>query len=171
MSVQVLAAALPPDLRYAAAPALRHPGDAQAIGDVTVRAQGCLPLREPIPAYLRYSDRSAILSADGVQSAEQLEACLAEHLRAVGEHWPEPLGAAVVVMDAVDFCFRECGLWAGNIYFAGTGALTKALGLAGDKPSQAWDPRAVSQELAALELAYLFPVARKFRSGAYDGEV
>jgi hypothetical protein len=32
-------------------------------------------------------------------------------------------------------------------------------------------PEPVLRELAALELVYLFPIAGKFRSGAYDGQI
>jgi hypothetical protein len=172
MTLEVTAAALPPDLRYAVAPALAQPGSDQVLGDMTIRAQGCLLAGQPVPAYLRYSDRSALLTADGVRLAEDLDERLAAHLRAVGGRGDlDDPTAAVVVMDAVDSCFREAGLWAGNIYLAGIDALTTVLVLADIEPPRLWDPGKVSRELAALELAYLFPVARKFRSGDYDGAV
>ena len=80
------------------------------------------------------------------------------------------LDAAVVALDAVDRCFRECGLWPGNIYLAGAEALRLALDVMGDAPLRR-GPEPVLRELAALELVYLFPIAGKFRSGAYDGQI
>ena len=77
----------------------------------------------------------------------------------------------MVALDAVDRCFRESGLWPGNIYLAGAEAL---YGLALTHGRHRWlfrGPETVLRELAALELVYLFPVAGKFRSGAYDGQI
>jgi hypothetical protein len=167
VTVRVAAAALAPDLRYGAAPALAAAGGAQAIGHVVIRAEGCLPLWGAVPTYLRYSDRNAVLCADGVAKEEELEGCLGDYVQALGRQRDlDDLSAAVVVLDAVDHCFRESGLWAGNIYLAA------ALDLAGIARPRSRAPEMVSRELAALELAYLFPVARKFRSGTdYDGQV
>ena len=44
------------------------------------------------------------------------------------------------------------------------------LDLMGDAPLFR-GPEKVLRELAALELIYLFPIAGKFRSGAYDGQI
>ena len=70
----------------------------------------------------------------------------------------------------MDRCFRDSGLWPGNIYLAGAEALRLALDVMGDTPLFR-GPEPVLRELAALELIYLFPIAGKFRSGAYDGQI
>lgn len=62
------------------------------------------------------------------------------------------------------------GLRPGNVYLAGAEALWLALDFMGDTPLFR-GPERVLRELAALELVYLFPVAGKFRSGAYDGQI
>lgn len=49
--------------------------------------------------------------------------------------------------------------------------MARVLELAGVEAGEYRDPLAVVRELAALELAYLFPVAGKFRAGRYDGQV
>jgi hypothetical protein len=82
----------------------------------------------------------------------------------------DDVDAAVVALDAVDCCFRDSGLWPGNIYLAGAEALRLALDFMGDTPLFR-GPEPVLRELAALELVYLFPIAGKFRSGAYDGQM
>ena len=67
---------------------------------------------------------------------------------------------------------RSCpwGCLARNIYLAGAEALWLALDVMGDTPLFR-GPEPVLRELAALELIYLFPIAGKFRSGAYDGQI
>jgi hypothetical protein len=122
--------------------------------------------------YLRYAARDAIIAADGIGSASELAARLGAHIQASTEAAvANDLSGAVLALDAVDRCFRESGLWPGNIYLAGTGTLTILLHLAQDPEPVHRDPGVVLRELAALELAYLFPVASKFRSGEYDGQI
>ena len=171
MTLRIPAASIPPDLRFGAADILADPGACDLIGDVTLHAQGCLPPWPDFPHYLRYADREAIIVADGVGEQAELEACLVRVVREIsGSGSFNDLDAAVVALDAVDRCFRESGLWPGNIYLAGAEALWLALDLMGDTPLFR-GPEPVLRELAALELVYLFPIAGKFRSGTYDGQV
>ena len=171
MTLRIPAASIPPDLRYGAADMLADPAVGDLIGDVTLHAQGCLPAWDPFPHYLRYADREAIIIAEGIDEQADLEACLAQVIREIsGSGSFNDMDAAVVALDAVDRCFREAGLWPGNIYLAGTEALRLALDVMGDTPLHR-GPEPVLRELAALELAYLFPVAGKFRSGAYDVQI
>jgi hypothetical protein len=171
MTRRIPAASIPPDLRFGAADMLADPSVDDRIGDVTLHAQGCLPPWPAFPNYLRYADRETILVAEGVDESAELEACLAQVISEIsGSGAFNDLDAAVVALDAVDCCFRESGLWSGNIYLAGAEALRLALDIMGDTPLFR-GPEIALRELAALELVYLFPVARKFRSGAYDGQV
>ncbi len=97
---------------------------------------------------------------------------LVRRIGVVAESGPvDDLSLAVIALDATDRCFRDSGLWQGNIYLAGTGALSRVLELAGIGEGGCREPLAVVRELAALELAYLFPIAGKFRAGQYDGQV
>jgi len=178
MTLRVRAAAIAPDLRFGAAGALADPGGAVRIGHVTIRAEGCLPASFAIPRYLRYADRDAVIVPEGAKSRGALEARLHEHLGAIGERSSageldvfDDLVMAVIALHAVDRCFREAGLWPGNVYVVGAATLTTVLGLAPDSEGVQREPDAVLRELAALELAYLFPVAGKFRSGEYDGQI
>lgn len=172
MSVQVPASVIAPDLRYAVAPALAVPGDTQVIGHVAIKAQGSLPPWRAVPTYLRYSDRNVVLSAEGADTLDELEQCLGDHVQALGRHRDlDDLSAAVVVLDAADHCFRESGLWQGSIYLAGTSALGAILAVAGISGPRFREPEMVSRELGALELAYLFPIARRFRASDFDGQV
>jgi hypothetical protein len=168
MPLRVRASAIAPDLRFGAAGALADPGALVVGSGVTIRAEGCLPHSTAVSRYLRYADRDAILVADGVDELGDLESCLSEqiHVAAVDD-----LGSAVIALDAVDRWFRESGLWRGNIYLAGVGALSAVLDLVQGAGSACRQPEAILRELAALELAYLFPIAGKFRSGAYDGQI
>jgi hypothetical protein len=171
MTLRISAALIPPDLRFAMTDALASPGHTARMDSVTLRAESQLP-RSAIPAYLRYADRDAIIAADGITSAGELAARLGAHIQATAEAAvADDLSGAVLALDAVDRCFRECSLWPGNIYLAGTGTLTAVLHLAQGPEPVHRDPGAVLRELAALELAYLFPVAGKFRSGAYDSQI
>ncbi len=140
---------------------------------LTVRAEGCLPQSPVIPRYLRYAHREAVLVVDGVSSVAEFELCLGERIRALADSGSlDDLAAAVIAMDAVDRCFRDTELWSGNIYLAGAGTLRVVLDLAGECPDLLpRGPEAVLRELAALEIAYLFPVAGKFRAGTYDGQI
>jgi hypothetical protein len=172
MTTRVRAADLAPDLRFAVAPALADPGRPLRIGDMSIRAEGCLPPSAVVPWHLRYADRDAVLSITGASDLGELEHRLHEHIQALGRaDVLDDLSTAVIVLDAVDRCFRESGLWNGNIYLAGTQALTTAIDLAEALQPQHGGPWVMSLGLAGLELAYLFPVARKFRGGAYDGQV
>jgi hypothetical protein len=170
MTVRVRAASIAPDLRFGAVGALADPAGAVLSGGVVLRAEGRLPQSPGIPPYLRYADRDAVIVAEGVNGLADLEVWLSEQIRAAAECGAfDDLSAAVIALDAVDRCFRESGLWAGNIYLAGAGALAAVLDLVQDAGPM--EPEAVLRELAALELAYMFPVAGKFRSGGYDGQV
>lgn len=172
MTLRVLASSIAPDVRFGVAGALADPGSAVPVGDAMVRAEGCVPTSPAIPRYLRYADRDAVIVADGVTDSAAFTACLDEHVRTIGESEPwDDLAAVVIALVAVDRCFRDSGLWPGNIYLAGADALRLVLDLAGEGPRLQREPEAVVRELAALELAYLFPVAGKFRSSAYDGQV
>jgi hypothetical protein len=173
MALKVSAALIAPDLRFGTASALADPASVVLIGDVTVRVEGCLPKYPVIPRYLRYAHREAILVADGAGSIAEFELYLDERIRVLADSGSlDDLAAAVIAMDAVDRCFRDAELWSGNIYLAGTGTLRVILDLAGDDPELLpRGPEAVLRELAALELAYLFPVAGKFRAGTYDGQI
>lgn len=171
MTLRIPAASIPPDLRFGAADILADPAAGDLIGDVTLHAQGCLPAWPAFPNYLRYADRETVVIAEGADEQAELEACLAQVITEIsGCGSFNDLDAAVVALDAVDRCFRECGLWAGNIYLAGAEALRLALEVMGDAPLRR-GPEPVLRELAALELVYLFPIAGKFRSGAYDGQI
>jgi hypothetical protein len=171
MTLRVRATSIAPDLRFGAAGALADPLSGLLIGDVALRAEGCLPHSPAIPCYLRYADRDAVIVADGVEGLSELESCLAEEIRDTAEGGSfDDLSEAVIVLDVVDHCFRESALWPGNIYLAGAGALAVVQDLVEDEPAHR-RPEAVLRELAALELAYRFPIAGKFRSGAYDGQI
>lgn len=171
MTLRIPAASIPPDLRFAAADILADPSAGDRIGEVTLHAQGCLPAWPAFPNYLRYADRETIIVVDGVDDPAELEACLAKVIREIsGSGAFSDLDTAVVALDAVDRCFRESGLWPGNIYLARAEALQQALDLMGGTPLFR-GPETALRELAALELVYLFPVAGKFRSGAYDGQI
>lgn len=172
MSVRVRACDVPPDLRFAAVSALAEPASCVIVGGLPIRAEGCLPDSPEVPAYLRFADRDAVIVGDGVDVRGDLERCLAAQILADAEgDRIDDLSESVVVLDVVDRAFRESGLWRGNIYLAGTHALPAVMSLAGATEPAVPDPGTVVRELAALELAYLFPVAGKFRSGGYDGQV
>jgi hypothetical protein len=172
VTLRMRAASIAPDLRFGAANALADPATALAIGDVLIRAEGRLPHSLAVPRYLRYTDRDAVIVVEGVDKLDELERCLSDQVRAIGQSDTlDDLSAAVIALDAVDYCFRGSGLWQGNIYLAGTESLSIVLNLVGARDPAYRASEVVSRELAALELAYLFPVARKFRSGVYDGQV
>jgi hypothetical protein len=172
MTLRICASSIAPDLRFGAARALADPANSVVVGGVVLRAEGCLPVSSAVPVYLRYSDRDAVIVADGIEAASELEPRLNEQVRAMaGSSALDDLSAAVVALDTVDRCFRDSGLWRGNIYLAGAGALAVVLDLVGARDAACREPEIVLRELAALELAYLFPVAGKFRSGEYDGQV
>lgn len=173
MTLKVVAARIAPDIRFGAAGALANPAGVVLADGVTIRTESCLPPSPLIPRYLRYADREVVLVTDGIVSLGEFESCLSERIYALADSdgWDD-LGVAVIALDAVDRCFREADLWPGNIYLAGPGTLRVVVDFveedAGLLPR---GPEPVLRELAALELAYLFPVAGKFRAGAYDGQV
>ena len=172
MTLRIRASSIVPDLRFGAARALADAASLVTVGGIVLRAEGCLPASPVVPVYLRYSDRDAVIVAEGIESVSELEPRLDEQVRAITESCVlDDLSAAVIALDAIDRSFRESGLWQGNIYLAGVGALTVALDLIGADGAAHREPEIVLRELAALELAYLFPVAGKFRSGEYDGQV
>jgi hypothetical protein len=173
MTFRVHAASIAPDIRFGVSGALADPAGVALADGVTVRTDGGLPLSPFIPRYLRYAHREVVLVADGADSLGELESRLSERIHALADSggWGD-LGAAVIALDAVDRCFRVAGLWPGNIYLAGPGTLRIVLDLAEeDAGLLPRGPEPVLRELAALELAYLFPVAGKFRAGAYDGQI
>lgn len=171
MKLRLPMTSIPPDLRFGAVDILADPATGDLIGDVKLHAQGCLPPSPAFPHYLRYADRETIIVADGIDEPAELEACLAQVIKEIsGSGSFNDLDTAIVALDAVDRCFREVGLWPGNIYLAGTEALRLALDLMGETPLFR-GPEPVLRELAALELVYLFPIAGKFRSGGYDGQI
>jgi len=171
MTLRVRAAAISPDLRFGAAGALADSAPLMLASGVAIHVEGCL-LRVPsVPVYLRYADRDAIIVAEGVDRFSELESCLGEQICAVAESGMfDGLSAAVLALDAVDRCFRESGLWPGNIYLAGARALAVVMDLVQTIGPGCREPETVLRELAALELTYLFPIAGKFRSGVYDGQ-
>lgn len=171
MTLRIPAASIPPDLRFGAADILADPSAGDRVGDVTLHAQGCLPAWSAFPKYLRYADREAIIVAEGIDEPAEVEACLAQVIQEISDCAAfNDLDAAVLALDAVDRCFRESGLWPGNIYLVGAEALPLGLDIMGGPPLSR-GPETALRELAALELVYLFPVAGKFRSGAYDGQI
>jgi hypothetical protein len=172
MTIQIKITDIPPDLRFAVATLLSAPGGALVIpGLGAIRADGCLLRREGVPAYLQYSDRDAVIEADGFDLLELRER-LSAQLRGAAETGPvTDLGRTVILLDALDRSFRDSNLWRGNIYLAGVAALSSLARVAGLGTAEArWSERLL-RELAALELVYLFPVAGKFRLGMYDGQV
>jgi hypothetical protein len=121
---------------------------------------------------LRYANRDAVIVADGIDRADELETRLAQHIRTVADASAlDDLSTAVLALNAVDRCFRQSGLWPGNIYVAGAGTLAAVLHLAQVPKFVHRKPETVVRKLAALELAYLFPIAGKFRKDEYDGQV
>jgi len=171
MTLRIPAASIPPDLRFGAADMLADPSVDDLVGDVRLHARGCLPPWPVIPNYLRYADREAIIVAEGIDEPADLDMCLAQVILEISDCAAfNDMDTAVLVLDAVDRCFRESGLWPVNIYLAGGEALGLALDFMGGAPLF-HGPETALRELAALELVYLFPVAGKFRAGAYDGRI
>lgn len=172
MTQTIPLSSIAPDLRFALAGMIACAPAFSALGGVRASVTGRISAPAAVPAYLRYADRDAELMVSGVGQVIDVERELADGIHAIGESGDvDGLGMAVVVLDAIDSCFRDSGLWGGNIYLAGGRALTVALQVAGADVGARFDPMVVMRELAALELAYLFPVAGKFRSGRYDGQV
>lgn len=172
MTLRISASAIAPDLRFVVTAALANPGHIVPIGDVAVLAESTLPQSSAIPLYLRYADRDAAIATDGLDSLGELEVRLAEHLQVIAKTGPlTDLSLAALALDAVDRCFRQSGLWSGNIYLAGAGTIAAVLHLARSLQLVRPEPETVLRELAALELAYLFPVAGKFRASEYDGQI
>ena len=171
MTQKVPLALISPDLRFALADVIAFPQNGTTVGDLDVLILSCLRGWPVEPAYLRYADRDAELIVLRPDQPVDVDQELASVIHGRGESGElDDLGRAVVLLDAVDACFRECGLWGGNAYLAGGWALTAALQIGGGDVSGCRDPVTVMRELAALDLAYLFPVAGKFRCGRYDGQ-
>ncbi len=172
MTQRFLASSIQPDLRFGLASLLANPCCTAAIGSVTMHATGSLPVTPGISSYLRYADREAEIVVDSHGDRVVIEDELTRRIGLLGESGPlRDLSAAVVALDAVDRCFREAGLWRGNIYLAGARALDEVLLLGKVNAETNRETLALIRDLAALELAYLFPIAGKFRSGRYDGQV
>jgi hypothetical protein len=107
-----------------------------------------------------------VIVVDGIEEADELETRLAEHIRAVAEAGaPDDLSLAVLALDAVDHCFRESGLWPGNIYLAGTGTLAAVLHLAQGLELVHRRPGAVLRELASVPGCGQVPLRRIRRPG------
>jgi hypothetical protein len=161
-----------PDLRFGLAAAWAQGSAAPLAGGIGVEVTGALCAAPGIPAYLRYSDRDAEVVVFSAGEPVPVEQMLAGRLRLLGESDVlDDLSLAVVVLAAADCGFRQAGLWPGNIYLAGARALVELAGICGCAGRLRGDPLIVMRELAALELAYLFPIAGKFRGGRYDGQV
>lgn len=174
MTGPVASAALPPDLRFAALEALALPGVPVVVGGLTLRGVSTLPAGPAIPDYLRYADRRSAFDIVDAVPSRGLHTVLAEALQGVDERaFGRGLASAVQGLAAVDDSFRATGLWRGNIYLAGAQALKAVLGLIGEAGVLPLLPdlELALRELHSLELVYLFPVAPKFRGGAYDGQV
>jgi hypothetical protein len=172
MTQRIPLTSIAPDLRFGLAGMIAFPQAFPALGGVRASVAGRILAPAAVPAYLRYADRDAELIVSGFGQVVDVERELADGIHAIGESGDlGGLGMAVVVLDAIDSCFRDSGLWSGNIYLAGGRALTAAFEVAGADAGGCFDSVVVMLELAALELAYLFPVAGKFRSGRYDGQV
>ena len=111
MTLRVRAASIAPDLRFGAAAALADPAGTLTIGDVSIRAEGCLPPSSVMPRYLRYSDRDAVILTEGLDGLDEFLHCLGNEIYAIAESGAlDDLSTAVTVLDAVDHCFRESGL-------------------------------------------------------------
>jgi hypothetical protein len=172
MMQRIPVSSIPPDLRFGLAAVWADGAAAPPIGGIAMHVTGELPATPVTPAYLRYSDRDAEVVIFSTSDPVPLEQKLADHVRLVGESYLlDDLSVAVVVLAAVDQCFREAGLWPGNIYLAGAQALANLAEICGRAVRLSREPLTVMRELAALELAYLFPIAGKFRSGRYDRRV
>lgn len=172
MTLRVAVAQIAPDLRFALRTAMTRPGVEVPVCDLMVRAEGSLPPGLPVGTYLRYADQETVITAEGAGTHRELQDRLAAHIRTAAEtDLDGGLSAAVLALDAVDWCFRHSGLWRGNIYLAGGRSLTEVLHLVDDRLVPDRVDRTAARELAALELAYLFPIAARFRRGVYDGQV
>jgi hypothetical protein len=169
VTLRIKVTLIAPDLRFALRSAIAKPGTAVRLADLVARADSALPPELPVSTYLRYADQDAMITVEGVSAQNELEQRLGAHLQTM--HGPDELSDAVVALDAVDWCFRHSGLWAGNIYLAGAQSLAAVVNLTGGVSMSDQTAEGVARELAALELAYLFPIASRFRRGAYDGQV
>jgi hypothetical protein len=169
---QVPVTSIAPDLRFGLTDVFTDTGVAELVGGPVMQLMSQLPGLLEAPDYLRYADRDAEVCVLGLGETAGVESELARRISVLAESGPvTDLALAVLALDAVDRCFREAGLWSGNIYLAGARAMTSILDIVGVDTAEIRDPLMVVRELAALELAYLFPVAAKFRAGRYDGQV
>ena len=172
MTQRIRLSSISPDLRFALAGAIAYPEAFSGFAGASVAVTSCVPEPPAAPAYLRYADRDARLVVHAVAGDFDVETELAERIHALGLSGElDDLALTVVVLDVVDSCFRESGLCGGNIYLVDELGLIEAAEIAGAGPGYIRDPGGVMRELAALELAYLFPVAGKFRAGKYDAQV
>lgn len=173
MTFTLSSSLVPPDIRFAAVPALVHPGSRRLpLGEDSILwVRTTLPNSESMPAYLLLADRDAQLVADGVQSDEQLLELLTLSLKQECEQLQADLALLVGAMEMLDQVFRAAGLWQGNIYLAGYESLESLTRILSWSSATSADTPKMLRELQALELIYLFPVASKFRRGCYDGDV
>jgi hypothetical protein len=164
---------VPPDLRFAAAPALARPGNEclPLGGGVELRVRSALDRPDLLPAYLLYADRDAALETDPALPDDALLERLAPCLSRRGDERQADLALAIGALRILDDVFRAAGLWLGNVYLAGCRGLESLIRALSWTLSAGAESHGLLRELAALELIYLFPVAAKFRQGAYDGEV
>ena len=73
MTVYVPSSQVPPDLRFAAAPALASPGRKRIhlTADTVLWAKSALPCTYLVPTYLLYADRDALLVASGIDNVAE----------------------------------------------------------------------------------------------------
>lgn len=172
MTWPIRVSAYSPDLRFAMAGAIAYTEAFRGFRGANVDVTSFVPAPPAAPAYLRYADRDAVVVVHLEDEDLDVETELAERIHALGQSGElDDLALAVLVLNVVDACFRQSGLWDGSIYLVDEPALTGALEIAGASAGLSRDPMAILRELAALELVYLFPVASKFRARMYDGQV
>jgi hypothetical protein len=173
MTLMLPSSLVPPDIRFAALPALARPGSGRMpLGaDGILRAKTTLAHPESMPTYLLLADRDAELVADGPQSDEELLELLAASLRQECGQPQSDLILLVGAMEILDRAFRATGLWRGNIYLAGYQSLESLTRVLSWTAATSAGVPELLRDLQALELIYLFPVASKFRRGRHDGDV
>jgi hypothetical protein len=173
MKLSLLSSQVPPDIRFAAAPVLADPAVKQLqLGDnATLRARTALPSPELLPTYLLYADRGSVLIADGMQSKKHLLQKLSLCLRQEVEKPHADLALAVGAMEIVDEVFRDVDLSKGSIYLAGQKSLDSLNSVISWLRPGGANVQTLLRELQSLELICLFPIASKFRNGAYNGDV
>jgi ATP phosphoribosyltransferase len=157
---------LPPYLRAALLPVIRHEGVLQLGADTSLR----LARPRASAAYLALWDRELLVAAEGFRSPQELAASLEDHLAAGAlREGAVDLFYLVALLSIWDDVIRELRLYGGRVYMASEEATRRLFGLAGLDPPSPEDFATLLLEAQALELMYRFPVAFKFR-GAYGAE-